>query len=82
MKKEIAKAVLNAMQDVVERLDASIHLVMDAADDVELQEYKLAIGRAMGEIITSIEWPIFEQYPELTPEALRDASKPAGFYGS
>jgi len=80
MKKETARVIVNVMHDITGRLNDTIFLVMEAADDDEVHRYKHAIGRAMGEIILEIENPIFEQYPDLTPIELRSPSKPVGFY--
>ena len=80
MKKETAKTILDIMQDVSGRLNDSIFLVMEAAEEDEIRDYKRAIGRAMGEVYLGIMSPILDRYPDLTPESLRSDSMPEGFY--
>ena len=80
MKKETARVIVDIMQSIAGRLNNSIFLVMEAADEDEVHRYKQAIGRAMGEIFLEIEAPIFEQYPDLTPIGLRSPSMPEGSY--
>jgi hypothetical protein len=80
MKKETARVIVDMMQDISGRLNNSIFLVMEAADEEEVNRYKLAIGRAMGGLLLDIKHPIYEQYPDLTPVELRNPSMPDGFY--
>jgi len=82
MKKETARIIVDMMQDITARLNNSIYLVMEAADEDEFRRYKVAIGQAMGGIFLDIKSPIFEQYPDLTPVGLRSPSMPDGFYDS
>ena len=80
MKKEAARLIVEVMQDITARLNNSIYVVMEAADEEEVQRYKRAIGQAMGGIFLDIMSPIFDEYPDLTPIGLRSPSMPDGFY--
>ncbi len=58
------------MLDTSARLDDSVRLVGEGADQEEASTYRKAVGRVMGQIYCDILRPIYDQYPALTPTKL------------
>jgi hypothetical protein len=60
------------MREIIAQLDLSVQVMVDAGDPSdELDRYKQIIGGVMGEIHIEILTPIYEQYDDLMPDALR-----------
>jgi hypothetical protein len=76
MRRDAAQTIMNLMVEVSGKLNDSIFEVMDSASDQEIERYRHAIGRCMGEIFTEIISPIMAEYPELTPLDLRKPAQP------
>jgi hypothetical protein len=59
------------MREVEGRLDESIAIVMDNCDHDEFHRFRRLVGKLMGTIFLDVLQPLYETYPEMTPESLR-----------
>ena len=64
---DIAKQIGDLMQDCSARLDTSVALVRDECSLEELQIYRLAVGKVMGEILLEVLNPLYAKHPALKP---------------
>ena len=68
----ITAAELEALlRNVSANLDKSIRIVKEGESEEEFVRYRKLVGRMMGEIFTEVLQPIYSQFPDLAPEALR-----------
>lgn len=75
MKHEVAEKVVAIMQSVTKAMDESISLVQQQCPDEEFAEYRKAAGQVMGYLFTDIVRPIFQEHPDLVPEAMRTGTR-------
>jgi hypothetical protein len=68
---EIAKHVSNLMIEFGRRLDASVTLVRDHGTPEELNLYRRAVGKIMGDMLLEIMNPLYAKHPNLKPEQLK-----------
>jgi hypothetical protein len=71
MDKNIARQISDLMSEFIGRLDSSIRLVMENCDQEEFEQYRQKVGRIMGQMHIDIACPIYDEYPELIPDRLR-----------
>jgi hypothetical protein len=72
MKRELAERIVSRLHKVTMEIDETIAIVQKECTDEEFREYRRAAGHAMGYLFTDIIRPIFQEYPELMPEEMRD----------
>jgi hypothetical protein len=63
----VAKQISELMQDCSARLDSSVALVRDECGAEELQTYRRAVGKVMGEILLEVLNPLYAKHPALKP---------------
>jgi hypothetical protein len=63
----VAKKIGDLMQDCSARLNSSVALVRDECDAEELQNYRRAVGKVMGEILLEVLNPLYAKHPQLKP---------------
>jgi hypothetical protein len=63
----VAKQIGELMQDCTARLDSSVALVRDECGEAELQIYRRAVGKVLGEILLEVLNPLYAKHPELKP---------------
>lgn len=71
MKKEIAAQISSLMLEYGARLDQSIQLVINHGTEEEVEKYRRAVGKIMGEMLLEIMNPIYSEYPDLKPPQLK-----------
>jgi phytoene/squalene synthetase len=70
MDKELARRISDLMLDVTARLDESVALVQERGSAEELERYRGAVARILGEMLLEVLNPIYEEHPELKPPEL------------
>lgn len=70
MKKEAAAEIVDLFLEFGLKLDASVVLVQKNSSPDEFNNYRLSVGKMMGEMLLEIMNPIFEEYPDLKPDQL------------
>jgi len=68
-----ARDISALMLDISARLDASVRTMRDHTEAEEYNAYRLAVGELIGRIYCEMLTPIYDQYPTLTPEALKNS---------
>lgn len=68
--KQAAQAVHELALKIGKELDNSIVSIQQALSDEELKNYKLAVGKVMGDLFFEIMQPIYELHPEMVPDEL------------
>ena len=71
MNKDIAAQISALMLEYGAKLDESVRLVMEACPENQFLAYRAAVGKVMGEMLTEIMNPLYEEHPDLKPEGLR-----------
>lgn len=69
---DIAKEVIEVLDDCSSRINETIRLVQEKCSDEEFQAYREAAGFVMGYIYTDVVAPIYKEHPELEPPELRE----------
>lgn len=64
---EVAKHISNLMLDFSAQLDTSVALVRERCSQVELEAYRLAVGRIMGDMLLEVMNPLYKIHPNLRP---------------
>lgn len=67
----VAKQISDLMLDCGGKLDKSVALVGDKCSSEELQLYRRAVGRIMGEILLEVLNPLYKMHPSLRPPELK-----------
>ena len=70
MKKEAAVEIVDLFLEFGAKLDESVVLVQQNASPDEFNNYRLSVGKMMGEMLVEVMNPIFEEYPDLKPDQL------------
>lgn len=70
--KEIAKQVIDVLDDCSSRINESIRLVQQRCSEEEFAKYRKAAGFVMGYIYTEVVAPLHHKHPELEPPELRE----------
>jgi hypothetical protein len=68
---ETAQDISRLMLDISGRLDASTRMVMETSDNEEFVRYRTVIGKLMGQIYFDVLKPIYDKYPALIPDELK-----------
>jgi hypothetical protein len=68
--KEVAKEVSNLMLDFGSKLDASVALVKERCSVAELEAYRQAVGKIMGEMLLEVMNPLYRKHPDLKPKEM------------
>jgi hypothetical protein len=69
--KDVAAEVSKLMLEFGSRLDASVALVQVKCSATELQAYRRAIGKIMGEMLLEVMNPLYRKHPDLKPKELK-----------
>lgn len=69
---DIAKEVIEVLDDCSSRINETIRLVQGKCCDEEFQAYRRAAGFVMGYIYTDVVAPLYKEHPNLEPPELRD----------
>ncbi|HEV8146948.1 MAG TPA: hypothetical protein VGP79_11225 [Bryobacteraceae bacterium] len=64
----VAEKISALMLDVTARLNDSVWMVQEHQGRDGSADYRLAVGRVMGEILLAVLNPLYGQYPDLKPE--------------
>ncbi len=70
MTKGEAERLSILLLQLVAKLDQSAAFVRDKDTKENWDKYRLAVGKAMGEICLELEEPLWKRFPELKPEPL------------
>jgi hypothetical protein len=68
MNRDAAKSLLSVALDCSRRVDESVALVLESCSQETMKAYRRFAGRIMGNIFSEIAAPIYEAYPEFSPE--------------
>jgi len=68
---ETAQSISRLMLDISGRLDASARMVMETSETEEFVKYRTVIGNLMGQIYFDVLKPIYDKYPALIPDGLK-----------
>lgn len=72
MNRAEAAAIVEVALQFAARVDESIRALMRTSPaTAQLNEYRRAAGQVLGELYTEILLPIFAEYPELEPDAIK-----------
>ena len=63
----IAESVSKLMLEFGGRLDASIVAAQDNCSEAEFHEYRLAVGKILGDMLLEVMNPLYQQHPDLKP---------------
>lgn len=67
---KIAKQVSELMLEYGKKLDLSVKLVLENCSKQELFDYRRAVGKIMGNMLTGIMNPLYATQPDLKPKEL------------
>lgn len=70
--KELARRAAALVQRQSGELDASLAELQSECTQDEFNQYRAAVANIMGAMFVEILEPIWEEFPELAPEDLRD----------
>jgi hypothetical protein len=71
MDKLLATRIARALLECSGTVDTSVAWVKAECSEDDLQRYRKAAGRVMGAIYFEILEPIFEEYPDLQPDGMK-----------
>ena len=71
---DIAKQLVNTLDDCSERINETIRLVQEKCSDEEFHTYRRAAGFVMGYIYTDVVAPLYKEHPDLEPPELRSGA--------
>ena len=66
---EIATQLSRSLEEILGKMDESVHLVMGNSSPEEFKAYRSAMGRAMGSFIHEVMNPHYGKYPETQPDS-------------
>lgn len=69
--RDIAKQVIDSLDDCSERINDTIRLVQEKCSDEEFQAYRKAAGFVMGYIYTDVVASLYKEHPDLEPPELK-----------
>lgn len=67
---KVAKQISELMLEYGKKLDHSVKLVLENCSKQELFDYRRAVGKIMGDILTEIMNPLYANHPDLRPKEL------------
>ena len=67
---EVAKQINELMLEYGKKLDLSVKLVFENCSKQELFDYRRAVGKVMGNMLTEIMNPLYKTHPDLKPNEL------------
>jgi hypothetical protein len=67
---EVAKQISELMLECGKKLDQSVKLVVENCTKQELFDYRRAVAKIMGNMLTEIMNPLYETHPDLKPKEL------------
>lgn len=70
MELELAEQTSLLALGIGARLDNHLRLIQEQCSEQEFSEYRASIGTVMGELLTGLMQPIYDQHPTLRPEQL------------
>jgi hypothetical protein len=68
---DIAKQLIDTLDDCSERINETIRLVKEKCSDEEFQSYRKAAGFVMGYIYTDVVASLYKEHPDLEPPELK-----------
>jgi len=68
----IAKQVINVLDECSSKINETIRLVQENCSNEEFEKYRKAAGFVMGYIYTDVVAPLYHKHPELEPPELRE----------
>lgn len=68
---DIAKRLIDTLDDCSERINETIRLVQEKCSDEEFQAYRKAAGFVMGYIYTDVVASLHKEHPDLEPSELK-----------
>ncbi|MBP3984281.1 hypothetical protein J5837_07550 [Pseudoxanthomonas helianthi] len=68
--KVLAEKISVRVLEVNRLLNEAVVLVAEEGSVDEMEEFRMAVGRVLGELILLIANPIYRKHPELQPEGL------------
>jgi hypothetical protein len=75
MKHDVAEQIVSILHKVTMEVDASVAFVQQECTEEEFIAYRRAAGHALGYLFTDIVRPIFQEYPDLIPEEMKNGTK-------
>lgn len=69
--KEVARNILELLNEASANLNSSIHVVLDRCPESEFLAYREAVSKIMADMYFDVMLPIHKSHPELEPEELR-----------
>lgn len=71
MRKDVAAKISSLMLTYGAKLDETVELVQGNCSEEEFKQYRSAVGKVMGFMLTEIMNPIYSEHPELKPTQLK-----------
>ena len=71
---DIAKQLIDTLDDCSERINETIRLVQEQCSEEEFQAYRKAAGFVMGYIYTDVVASLYKEHPDLEPPELRSGN--------
>jgi len=70
--KETAKIVCETLIETSEKFKGTLDLVSKNCTESEVERYKQAIAKVLGNMMLGIRNPIYLEHPDLVPEGMKD----------
>jgi len=70
MTNDEAERLSIALMQIVGILDQTAMFVRDKDDEANWHSYRRAVGKAMADIFTGLEEPLWNRFPELRPQQM------------
>ena len=68
---QLATEVTKAGETFIAALGAALMVAKASTTPEEFEQFKRAVGQVIGTVEVDLLWPLYKQFPELEPPALR-----------
>ena len=68
---QLATEVTKAGETFIAALGAALMVAKASTTPEEVEQFKRAVGQVIGTVEVDLLWPLYKQFPELEPPALR-----------
>jgi len=69
--RDIAKQLIDTLDDCSQRINETIRLVQENCSDEEFRAYRKAAGFVMGYIYTDVVAQLYKEHPDMEPPELK-----------
>jgi hypothetical protein len=75
MDRKVAEEIKSLILACIGQLDQSVKIAMQEAPEEHASIYRRLTGQVMGHLFTEVLMPIYDSYPDLEPEELKQAKQ-------